>query len=183
MNHWQLTQAVKTLKAGGVVAYPTESVYGLGCDAYNLQTIERLLSIKQRSYKKGLIVLVSDIRQAVPLLSPLSSAQIESINQTSSRATTWLIDKRSGLSPLLVGEHDKLAVRVTTHVIARTLCELFGRPIISTSCNLSAKPASSKVANIRNIMRLKIDQIVTGHCHNQPPSRIIDLQSGVIVRN
>jgi L-threonylcarbamoyladenylate synthase len=182
MNFWQLDLAVKTLKAGGIIAYPTESVFGLGCDASNLKAIARLLAIKQRSYKKGLIVLVSDIQQALPLLSPLSSAQIAFMNQPSIRATTWLIDKRPGLSPLLVGEHDKLAVRVTDNPIAKNLCDLFAKPIVSTSCNLNAKPTSSRVSNIRNKMRLKVDQIVGGACCGQPASQIIDLQSGNIIR-
>ena len=182
MNFWQLDLAVKTLQAGGIIAYPTESVYGLGCDASNLKAIARLLAIKQRSHKKGLIVLVSDIRQALPLLSPLNSAQIEAINQPSPRATTWLINKRPDLSPLLVGVHHKLAVRVTDNPTASALVELFGKPIISTSCNLNTKPASSKVSDIRNRMILKVDQIVSGPCSGQPPSRILDLDSGVVIR-
>ncbi len=182
MNFWQLDLAVKTLQTGGIIAYPTESVFGLGCDASNLKAIERLLSIKQRSYKKGFIVLVSDIRYALPLLSPLSSVQIDKIDQTSVRATTWLINKRSDLSPLLVGEHQKLAVRVTDNPIAKKLCELFAKPIISTSCNLNAKSTSSHVSYIRNKMILKVDQIVSGRCSGQPPSQIIDLDSGVVIR-
>ena len=183
MNFWQLDLAVKTLRAGGVIAYPTESVFGLGCDANNLKAIARLLAIKQRPHKKGLIVLVSDIRQALPLLSPLSSAQIEKIDERSVRATTWLINKRPDLSPLLVGEHRKLAVRVTDNPVAQKLCELFAKPIISTSCNLNAKPTSSQVSNIRNKMILKVDQIVSGCCNGQPPSRIIDLDSGAVIRH
>ena len=183
MNFWQLDLAVKTLNAGGIIAYPTESVFGLGCDASNLKAIARLLAIKRRPHKKGLIVLVSDIRQALPLLSPLSSAQIEKIDQTSTRATTWLINKRVDLSPLLVGEHSKLAVRVTDNPIAKKLCEIFAKPIISTSCNLNGKPTSSQVSRIRNKMILKVDQIVPGHCSGQPPSRIIDLDNGAIIRH
>jgi len=182
MNFWQLDLAVKTLKDGGVIAYPTESVFGLGCDASNLKAIARLLAIKQRSYQKGLIVLVSDIRQALPLLAPLSSAQIDKIDQPSIRATTWLIDKQADLSPLLVGQHQKLAVRVTDNPIAKKLCDLFAKPIISTSCNLNGKPASSQVSDIRNKMILKVDQIVGGNCSGQPPSRIVDLDSGAIIR-
>lgn len=182
MNFWQLDLAVKTLKAGGVIAYPTESVFGLGCDAGNLKAILRILEIKQRHHKKGLIVLVSDISQAFSLLSPLSANQIQLIGQPSNRATTWLIDKHPDLSPLLVGDHQKLAVRVTQHPVAKRLCCLFGKPIISTSCNLNSKPTSVLVSNIRNKMILKIDQIVGGSCDGQPPSRIIDLQSGKIFR-
>ncbi len=183
MNFWQLDLAVKTLKAGGVIAYPTESVYGLGCDANNLKAIARLLAIKQRSYKKGLIVLVSDIQQALPLLSPLSSAEIGFINQPSTRATTWLIGKRPELSSLLIGEHLKLAVRITSHPIAKSLCERFKGPIISTSCNVSGKPTTLLVSKVRNKMTLKVDHIVSGDCYGQPPSKIIDLQTRAVIRD
>lgn len=182
MNHWQISLAVKRLKAGGVIAYPTESVYGLGCDASNLAAIAKLLTIKSRSYKKGLIVLVSDVEQACPLLMPLSVEQKELINQPSTRATTWLIDRHPDLSPLLVGKHNKLAVRVTGNPVARRLCELLGTPIVSTSCNVNGKPASQRVSQVRNKMLLKLDKIVNGSCCGQQPSRIVDLASGIIVR-
>ena len=182
MNQWQLRLALKSLKSGGVIAYPTESVYGLGCDASNLTAIEHLLSIKRRSYKKGLIIIVSDIQQAYALLSPLTSAQIKQINQKSSRATTWLIRKSKELSPLLSGEHDKLAIRITTNPVAKKLCEMFEKPIISTSCNLNTKPTSTLVSSIRNKMLLKVDKIISGSCCDQQPSQIVDLESGTIIR-
>jgi len=182
MNDWQLRRAIKSLKSGGVIAYPTESVYGFGCDASHLVAIERLLAIKGRSYKKGLIILVSDIQQAFSLLAPLQTSQIKQINQRSDRATTWLIKKTDELSPLLSGDHKKLAVRITTNPIAKKLCEFLGKPIVSTSCNLSGKPTSTQVFEIRNQMQLKVDEIIAGRCCGQPPSQIIDLESGTIIR-
>ena len=182
MNHWQLRHAVRSIKSGGVIAYPTESVFGLGCDPGNLTAIDRILSIKNRSDKKGLIILVSDIRQALPLLAPLQPEQIEKINQKLERATTFLIEKNDKVSPLLSGEHQKLAVRVTTNPTAKKLCELFGKPIVSTSCNLNTKPASSKVSEIRNQFYLKVNQVIAGACCGQSPSQIIDLESGDVLR-
>jgi len=182
MNHWQLRFTLKSLKSGGVIAYPTESVYGLGCDAINLTAIEHLLLIKNRSYKKGLIILVSEIQQAFPLLSPLSSAQINQIKQGSPRATTWLIEKDPGVSQLLSGEYQKLAVRITTNPVARRLCKMLGRPIVSTSCNLNTKPTSTQVSRIRNQMLIKVDKVIAGRCCGQRPSQIIDLESGTIIR-
>jgi len=182
MNPWQINRAVSCLQVGGVIAYPTESVFGLGCDASNLSAIIKLLEIKNRSYKKGLIVLVSDIQQALSLLAPLSPSQIQTINQSRSRATTWLIDAASHLSPLLIGDHKKLAVRVTTNPIAKELCQKFNQPIISTSCNVSGKPTTTSTAVVRNKMLFQVDQIVAGRCCGQAPSQLIDLKTGHVLR-
>ena len=183
MTSWQLRNAIKTLKSGGVIAYPTESVFGLGCDPYNLSAVSKILSIKSRSHNKGLILLVSDIRQALPLIKPLTKKQVAQINQKDKRATTWLLNKASTTSPLLSGTHKKLAIRVTTNPVAKRLCQAFGKPIVSTSCNLNTKPTSTKVSNIRNKMGLKVDKIISGSCCQQPPSRIIDLETQIILRN
>ncbi len=181
MNRWQIHLAVKKIKAGGVIAYPTESVFGLGCDASNLQAVSHILQIKKRPYTKGLIVLVSDICQASHLIKPMTAKEQQKVNQESNRATTWLIEKQSHVSPLISGLHEKLAIRVTSNPTARTLCQLFGMPIISTSCNLNKKPTSNSVSTIRNKV---IDQVsvLSGKCCEQQPSQIIDLESGLILR-
>ncbi len=182
MNHWQNNLAVKLLKRGGIIAYPTESVYGLGCDATNLNAIAQLLSIKNRPQAKGLIILVSHIEQAFEFIAPLNQQQIETIKQPNIRATTWLLNKSSHLSPLLVGKHDKIAVRVTSNPVAKNLCQLLNKPLVSTSCNLSSKPASSHVSIVRNQMKMKLNLILSGSCGGQLPSRIVDLQSSRIIR-
>ncbi len=183
MNRIQIKRAVHKLKTGGIIAYPTESVFGLGCDAYNLNAISNLLEIKNRSYKMGLIILVSDIRQARPFISPLSTSQLTLINKASSRATTWLIDGLPQVSSLLKGQHKKLAVRLTSNPIAREICELMQGPIVSTSCNRTSKPASSNITVIRNRMTRKVDQIIAGECCGQRPSRIVDLENNTVVRH
>jgi len=182
MTNWQLRNAIKTLKSGGVIAYPTESVFGLGCDPYNLAAISKILTIKNRCHSKGLILLVSDIQQAQPLLKPLSKEQVKQINRKNDRATTWLLNKASTTSPLLSGAHNKLAIRIATNPTAKKLCQAFGKPIVSTSCNLNTKPTSTKVSDIRNKMLLKVDKIISGSCCQQPPSRIIDLETQVVLR-
>ncbi len=182
MHQWQYRKAIKTLKRGGVIAYPSESVYGLGCDPYNLEAVSDLLSVKHRSYKKGLIILVSDIEQASRLIAPLSNQQKQRIQNHTGRATTWLVDKSARTSPLLAGTHAKLAVRVTTNPVAKKLCEMMQGPIVSTSCNRNAKPTSQSVAIIRNKFYLPLAQIVSGPCGGEAASRIVDLESGQILR-
>jgi len=183
MNNWQIRDAVKLLNSGGIIAYPTESVFGLGCNPYNLKAVSRLLEIKQRPYTKGLILLVSDIKHALPLIQPLNREQLDQISQPSDRATTWLLNKDPHVSPLISGNHPKLAVRIATNPIAKQLCHSFGKPIISTSCNLSSKPMSTKTSEIRNKFLLKVDKILSGSCCQQSPSRIVDLETGKILRD
>ncbi|MBV1909338.1 MAG: threonylcarbamoyl-AMP synthase [Kangiellaceae bacterium] len=183
MTNWQLRQVLKSLKQGGVIAYPSESVYGLGCDAQNLDAIAKLLDIKHRSYTKGLIVLVSQIEQAFPLINSLTIQQIKQIQQPKSRATTWLIKKSDKVSSLLAGTHSKLAVRVTSNPIAKSLCEAIQGPLVSTSCNRNGKPTTTAALVVRNKFNFKVDQVIAGSCGGQAASQIIDLESGQILRS
>jgi L-threonylcarbamoyladenylate synthase len=183
MNQWQIRLAVQSIKRGGVIAYPTESVYGLGCDARNLSAISRLLAIKHRPFEKGLIILASDISQVIPLLAPLNQQQSDKLSQPQPRATTWLIKKSAQVSPLLSGSHNQLAVRITEHPIAKELCYQLGRPIISTSANRSAKPTTCSTARMRNMMREPLALILSGKCSGQDPSQIIDLSTGQVLRS
>ncbi len=182
MNDTQLNQAIQCLKSGGVIAYPTESVYGLGCDATDLESVSRILKIKKRDPDKGLILLVSDIQQASRFIIPLTEQQIAKLNQPSAHAITWLLARNRAVSTLITGTHSKLAVRVTTHPIAKMLCEGFGSPIISTSCNLHGQPSHRDAESVASDSSLDLDLIIEGSCGREPPSRIIDLLTGARIR-
>ncbi len=177
-----LQNAAEIIDQGGVVAYPTESTFGIGCDPNNLSALKRILSIKQRNVEKGLIILVSDIKQAEPYILPLNQQQIETINQPNERATTWLIPRKKLLPQELCGIHPKLAVRVTNHPVAKALCEKLGYPLVSTSCNLSGQSAMSDACAIKVKMGDKLDMVISGKVGGQEASQIIDLESGQILR-
>jgi len=183
LNRWQLTHASEVLLQGGLIAYPTESVYGLGCLPQAEGALKRLLALKNRPAHKGLILLVSHIEQAAPFIQPLTGSQQAQINQPRARATTWLIPRKPHLSELLCGHHQKLAVRVTTHPQARALCELVGTGLVSTSCNRSGKTELTSSSAVRNRMKEALDLILTGRCGGQAPSQIIDLISGQVIRS
>ncbi|MDH5433106.1 MAG: L-threonylcarbamoyladenylate synthase [Gammaproteobacteria bacterium] len=178
----QIEKAILTLAQGGVIAYPTESVYGLGCDPANQQALSKILQIKNRQPDKGLIILVSDILQAENYIQPLSDSQLEKITQTFERATTWLLPAKLGISEILTGGSDRIAVRITQHPVARSLCELSQSALVSTSCNLSGEKELINANQVRNSMGDVLDMIVDADVGGQPPSRIIDLQSGKILR-
>lgn len=137
----QMTQAQITMAQGGVIAYPTEAVYGYGCDPFNEEAVERLLAIKERPWHKGLILIAADMDQLEPLLAPLTPEQLARLEDTWPGPNTWLIPDPEDLVPKIVkGVHGSVAVRVCGHPVARRLCEQWGGPIVSTSANRSGEP-------------------------------------------
>jgi L-threonylcarbamoyladenylate synthase len=183
LSQWQLGFIANTLKQSGVIAYPTESVYGLGCDPQQLVALQRLITIKKRAIDKGLIILVSRIEQALPFIQPLTQEQLLQISKKQPRATTWLVPRKSTLSELLCGQHKKIAIRLTQHPIAKAICDYSDKALVSTSCNISGKPAIKQTTVVRNKMIGRVDQIVAGQCGGQAPSQIIDLLTGKIIRH
>ncbi|MDO9049372.1 MAG: Sua5/YciO/YrdC/YwlC family protein [Methylobacter sp.] len=132
--------AVHHLKAGAVIAYPTEAVYGLGCDPLNEAAVMTLLDIKQRPIEKGLILIASSLEQLRPYLV-LDQTLIDRITPTWPGPVTWVIPAQPWVPKWLTGEHQSLAVRVTNHPIAHDLCAQFGSPLVSTSANPTTRPA------------------------------------------
>ena len=137
---FKIKTAVRHLKTGAVIAYPTEAVYGLGCDPLNEEAVMSLLDIKQRSVEKGLILIASSLAQLRPYLV-LDQTLIDRISPTWPGPVTWVIPAQCWVPHWLTGDHDTLAVRVTNHPIAHNLCAQFGSPLVSTSANPTTRPA------------------------------------------
>jgi L-threonylcarbamoyladenylate synthase len=177
-----LHQAANILRQGGVVAYPTEAVYGLGCDPLNEQAVNRLLTIKQRPVGKGLILLGADLEQLLPFIS-LSTQQQQQLQQHWPLATTFLIRSSERTPAWVRGDHDKVAVRVSHHPVASQLALLAGTALISTSANLHGQPSCHHTEQVKQQLGDKVDFIVSGQCDQATrPSTIIDLESGAIIR-
>ncbi len=138
--NFKITTAVRHIKAGEVIAYPTEAVYGLGCDPLNEYAVMKLLEIKQRPIEKGLILIASSLEQLHPYLV-LGPTIIERVSATWPGPVTWVIPAQPWVPRWLTGDHDSLAVRVTAHPIAAALCERFDGPLVSTSANQTTRPA------------------------------------------
>lgn len=138
--------AVKAIENGGVIAYPTEAVWGLGCDPWCDYAVFDLLQMKQRPWQKGLILVASDMMQVAPLLDHLTKTQLSKLEMSWPGPVTWVLPDPEGWVPEWSrGEHSSVAIRVSAHPMIKQLCDRFGRPIISTSANLAGKePARSK---------------------------------------
>lgn len=177
-----LYQAARALRQGGVIGYPTEAVYGLGCDPLNEAAVQRLLEIKSRPVSKGLILLGADLDQLLPFIE-LTAEQQQRLRKHWPLATTYLIHA-SALTPTWIrGDHDKVAVRVSQHPLATELCRLAGGPIVSTSANHAGDPACRNAFQVTRQLGADLDFIVTGQCDRAArPSTIIDLESGAVLR-
>ena len=172
------------IAAGGILAYPTEAVFGLGCDPLNEAAIGRLCGIKQRDPEKGLIVIASCFEQLVPLLAPLSQQQRAQLSASTDGPTTWLVPAHPELPHFLTGKFSTLAVRLTRHPVARAVCDAVGSPIVSTSANRSGRPAASNHLQVRQSLGALVDLTLTQSVGGDlRPSRIVDLETGRVIRS
>ncbi len=178
-----LDTAVANLRTGGIIAYPTEAVFGLGCDPDNHQALQRLLALKQRQAEKGLILIAASLSQLQPYLADLAIEQQQLAMTTWPGPVTWLWPARDSIAPLLHGMHNTLAVRVTAHPIASAICIAFGKPLVSTSANLAGESPVRDAAGVRRVFADKIDYIVEGSVGERDrPTEIRDALTGAIIR-
>lgn len=178
-----LNDVIKILSEGGIIAYPTEAVYGLGCDPFNDNAIQQLLKIKKRSYEKGLIVIASEWCQLESLVEPISNDRMAQVQATWPGPVTWLFPAKPSLSIWLRGNHETIAVRVTAHLLAKKLCQLFGKPLVSTSANREGQVPSRSAKEVETMFGTEIDKIVSGEVGNLvQPTEIRDARTGAIVR-
>jgi len=180
--------ATEALIKGGVIAYPTETVYGLGCLPNNIDAIKHLLAIKHRSSNKGLILIAANPEQLHPYLSNLSNEFWKklitpSTTAPNSRTTTWIVPAGQSASHWLSGNRNTIAVRITQHPIARALCFNCNSALISTSANISGSPPVKLHTDLSSSLSKHLDLILQGDCGDESAeSRIEDIISGEIIR-
>ncbi len=181
--NWQLRQAAHVVHGGGLIAYPTEAVYGLGCNPLDATAVQRLLALKGRPMDKGLILIAADLDQLRPFLVPLSTDDEATVNATWPGPVTWLLPARPETPRWLRGVHDTLAVRVTDHPLAAALCQQLGQPLVSTSANRSGQsPARSPLA-VQRTFGNAVDLTLSGPLGGQHrPTLIRDIRTGQILR-
>jgi len=183
MHPWQLRWAAQIVRHGGIIAYPTESVYGLGCDPLDPAAVQRLLELKGRSLEKGFILIAASLEQIAPYLAPLGGAALQRLRASWPGPVTWLLPARAGVPDWLCGAHDTLAVRVTAHPLAAALCRELGHPLISTSANRAGQRPARNALRVRCLFDQRLDYILHGPTGGLGrPTEIRDLRSGRVVR-
>jgi L-threonylcarbamoyladenylate synthase len=177
-----INRAADILLGGGVIAYPTEGVFGLGCLPDDQQALARLLEIKQRDAAKGLILIASDADQ---LKGWVVDEEIERLPQPEeTRPVTWIVQPGPNVTPLLIGCHSGIAIRLTTHAIAAAICRKVESPITSTSANLSGKPVVRNQIALQRSFGTLVDYVVPGDCGPAAgPSEIRKLKDGTLLRS
>lgn len=181
----QIQTCVQALKQGRCIAYPTEAVWGLGCDPNHEQAVAEILRLKRRPVEKGLILAADDISAFSELIADLPADIVGKMHASWPGHVTWLVPHNSRVPAFVSGDSDKVAIRVSAHPIVRALSEGFAGPIVSTSAN----PAGSAEARTSDQVRAYFnaeERLVYAPGSvgaEQKPSTIIDALSGDILRN
>ena len=179
----KLKFAAQVMRYGGIIAYPTEAIWGLGCDPNNKKAISRLLSLKGRDPDKGLILVAASFGQLSPYLDGLESRYLDKLKQTQPMPVTWLVPD-NGTAPVWVkGSYSSVALRVSTHTMVRQLCLLFDGPIVSTSANFTGEQPPNWPWQVRRQLGYGLDYLVHGQLGKaKRPSEIRDLITGKVLR-
>lgn len=180
----QIQRAVKALKTGGIIAYPTEAVFGLGCDPRNEVALKHLLQLKGRDVEKGLILIAASYEQLKPYLSTLDKETEEELLASWPGPVTWLVPANKTVSTTLRGKHTTLAVRVTDHPLVQQLCNAFGGAIVSTSANTAGMQPARTIEEVKHYFKDDLDIIVKGETGGlTKPTEIRDAMSKRVIRS
>lgn len=184
MNLVSVQDAAKVIRNGGVVAYPTESCYGLGCDPDNHVAVNRILKIKRRKRSKGLILVSDHISRIFHYLADIPKERKDEVLGSWPGPNTWLLPARPGVSSWLRGNHQSIAVRITRHPGTRQLCRSADMALVSTSANRSGRSILKTAARVFQDFGDEVDCIVQGQVGTATaPSVIRDAVSGAVIRN
>jgi L-threonylcarbamoyladenylate synthase len=185
MSENPLSSAIQALQQAKLIAYPTEAVYGLGCDPLQQSAVFKFLQLKKRAGAKGLILIAANRQQIMPYIdiSQLPAHRLQQIFATWPGPVTWLFPATSKVPDWIRGAYDTIAVRVTAHPIANALCAAFGRPLVSTSANLTGQLPADNALAVQTIFPEGIAVVVPGEVGGlEKPTEIRDANSGAIVR-
>jgi L-threonylcarbamoyladenylate synthase len=170
------------LRRGGLIAYPTESCYGLGCDPANRIAVQRLLRLKQRPQHKGLILIAASYRQVARYLQPLTPGEQAKLQNDGAQAITYLMPAKPSCPRWLRGMHDTLAVRLTAHPFAAMLCRSVKSALVSTSANLSGQRPATTYTECLRLFGRKVLVLPGRVGKRKKPSTIRAWTDGRIVR-
>jgi len=184
-NNTSLILASQIMHQGGVIAYPTEAVWGLGCDPFNKSAVYRLLSLKKRAPDKGVILIASNIKQFDFILKDLSKEQRKTLQETWPGPVSWIVPVNNTIPYWISGNHTGVALRVSNHPVVKSLCDIYGGPIVSTSANTQGHSAAKTQWQVRRYFKKNknLDFITQGAVGNRTnPSQIFDLLTQRIIR-
>ena len=179
----RLSAALSALRSEGVVACPTEAVWGLSCDPDSEAAVSRLLALKQRPVEKGLILVAASESQLAFLLADLDPAQRATLSASWPGPNTWLVPHHGRVQPWVHGRFPSVAVRVSRHPVVKALCEAWGGPLVSTSANPAGAQPPRAGFQVARYFGGSLDGMLPGEVGGASgPSQIRDLVTGALVR-
>ena len=174
--------AAHCIRQGGIIAYPTETVYGLGCDPLCTQAVRAINNLKGRDASKGLILLASRLQQLDAFIDvPDRKERAAIVGEP--QATSWIVPAKSTAPRWITGKHRTIAIRISSHPLVIQLCDLLGHALVSTSANPAGRKPALTPLQLHHYFDGLVDAILISH-HNCSgrPSRIRDLKSGQLLR-
>ncbi|MDD6473617.1 MAG: L-threonylcarbamoyladenylate synthase [Bacteroidales bacterium] len=176
----EIKRAIEILNKGGIILYPTDTIWGLGCDATNEEAVRRIYDIKRRSDSKAMLVLVDSAVKVDFYVSQVPEVAWDLI-ELAAKPLTIIYDGARNLASNLIAEDGSIGIRVTNEKFSQTLCQRFRRALVSTSANLSGQPSPRCFAEISEEIKQAVDYIVDFR-REEPagatPSSIIKLGNG-----
>ncbi|MCY4312188.1 MAG: Sua5/YciO/YrdC/YwlC family protein [Gammaproteobacteria bacterium] len=157
-----IAKGAEIVRHGGVIAYPTEGCYGLGCNPMDAQAVMRILSIKRRHFSKGLILISDHVKRFEWYFTRLPTATRDQILASWPGPVTWLLPARKNVPRLVRGNHQSIALRVSGHPVVRMLCQQANMAIVSTSANRSSQLPHRLQKTVLNEFRDDVDGVVKG---------------------
>jgi len=172
----EIKKAVEILKQGGIIAYPTDTLFGVGCDATNIEAVKKLIKLKRRD-KKPMSIACSDMVM-VEYYADISKVEREMLERFLPGPFTFLLNKMENVLDIVTAESKKVGVRIPDYPKIIKILSVFGKPIISTSANLAGEP------DIESLDQLgfKVDYVLNGECKYKKGSTIVDLENRKILR-
>jgi len=187
MRHIPVTDtaaAARLLQAGGLLAYPTEAVFGLGCDPEQREACQRLFAIKQRPLKHGVVLIAADFEQLRSWIGAIEATTLAQVRATWPGPYTWVLPGSPRVPTWISGQHQGIAVRVTAHPVAAALCRDFGGVLVSTSANRHGQPPARSASEVAAAFGEDLDALLEGPLGSlQQPTPIRDARTGAMLRS
>lgn len=166
----EIDRTLNTLKLGGTILYPTDTIWGIGCDATNIRAIQKINQIKKREYNKSQLILLESIDSITDYVKKVPESAIEMINQTS-QPLTIIYPEAKNLPVDILGEDGSIAIRIVKNEFCKKLIKTFGKPITSTSANFANETAPLYFKEISEIFKGKIDYVVSPNYEDKTPNK------------
>lgn len=174
----EIKKVVEILRAGGLVLYPTDTVWGLGCDATNEKAVEKIFKLKKREDSKSLIVLVDSVDRLSAYVEDVPDVALD-LAELADKPLTIIYPRGKNLAPNVLAEDGSVGIRVTNEEFSKALCYAFRKPIISTSANISGNPTPENFYQIEDEIKNGVDYVVEARREDyekKSPSSIIKFE-------